>query len=122
MRISNKFRAAGVEVLLSVGAVSATAYSASTVKPYWACLKSGILSKVGTVKPSCTKPAVAIQLSIPGPQGLKGDQGIQGIQGIQGPTGATGPQGIQGATGPQGIQGLPGVASGLTAKTEQFEF
>lgn len=83
-------------MLLSIATISATAYSASTAKPYWACLKSGMLTKVGTSKPTCKKPAVAIQLSTPGAQGPKGDTGLQG------------PAGIQGLPGAQGLQGLPG--------------
>lgn len=96
MRLSKKFLAAGAAVLLSVGAISANAYSASTAKPYWACLKSGILSNVGTTKPRCSKPAVAIQLSTPGAQGLKGAKGAQGIQGIQGIQGVPGERGEAG--------------------------
>jgi hypothetical protein len=110
MRLSNKFLAAGVAVLLSVATISVTAYSASTAKPYWACLKSGMLSKVGTSKPTCTKPAVAIQLSLPGTQGLKGETGNPGLKGD------TGVPGLKGDTG------APGKSGGLIAKTEQFEF
>ena len=49
-----------------------------------------------------------------GPQGIKGDTGAQGSQGLAGPvgerglTGSIGPQGIQGLQGSTGIQGLQG--------------
>ena len=112
MRLSNKFLAATVVVLLSIATISATAYSASASKPYWACLKSGMLTKVGTSKPTCVKPAVVIQLTIPGAQGPKGAEGAQGLQGIQGLPGVAGPQGIQGLPGVAGPQGPKGAAGG----------
>ena len=95
-QLSVRILAFGAVLGLMLGFASSQALSASTVKPYWACLKSGVLSKVGTTKPACTKPAVAIQLTMPGVKGATGPQGIQGLPG------ATGPQGIQGE------RGLPG--------------
>ena len=109
MKTSVRIIAFGAILGLMLGFASSQAISASAAKPYWACLKSGVLSKVGTTKPTCTKPAVAIQLSIPGPQGLRGPTGPQGLQGIQGEVGPQGLQGIQGATGPQGLQGIQGA-------------
>jgi len=125
-QLSVRILAFGAVLGLMLGFASSQALSASTVKPYWACLKSGVLSKVGTTKPACTKPAVAIQLTMPGVKGATGPQGIQGLpgatgpQGIQGLPGATGPQGPQGiqglpgATGPQGIQGERGLPGGFS--------
>ena len=54
---------------------------------------------------------VEISQTIPGPQGLKGDQGIQGPQGLKGDPGIQGPQGLkgdQGEIGPQGPKGDTG--------------
>ncbi|MGA7672348.1 MAG: hypothetical protein WBW04_18140 [Nitrolancea sp.] len=64
---------------------------------YYACLKNGNLSDVGTSAPD----------KCPG-QGTVISWNQQGPQGIPGPTGATGPQGPQGDVGPQGAQGVPG--------------
>ena len=100
---------------------SGIAYSASSPTYYWACLTSGSLTKVGTSKPTCPKPGVAIQLAIQGPagpqglqgvSGLKGEPGVQGAKGdpgAPGPVGAPGPKGEPGAPGPQGT---PGSGSG----------
>ena len=58
-----KLRTIALGSILSIaffGAGAATYGAVST--GYWACLKSGNLSKVGTFKPSCAKGAAAIQL------------------------------------------------------------
>jgi hypothetical protein len=47
-------------------------------------------------------------VSLPGPQGAKGDKGDTGAQGPKGDTGATGPQGPIGLTGPAGPTGATG--------------
>ena len=94
-----KFLTVGVAILVAFATIS-TANSASTAKPYWACLKSGLLTKVGTVKPSCAKPAIAIQLSTAGALGIKGDPGAQGLKGD---TGAQGLPGMKGAPGSGGF-------------------
>lgn len=119
MRLSNGLRLAGVAITIMVAAIPAGAYSATSAEPLWACLKAGTLTKVGTSKPSCDKPGIAIQLSTPGPQGLKGETGAPGPQGLKGETGAPGvsgkagqrgAMGLPGAQGPQGSQGIPGNA------------
>ncbi len=55
-------------------------------------------------------------VTVPGPQGDKGEQGVQGlrgeqgVQGVQGEQGPKGEQGEQGPAGPAGL-GLPGFKS-----------
>ena len=63
-RLTPRFRilaAVLAAVLLSVGVTSAVSASASTPSPpYFACLKAGTLTKVGTTLPACKAPAKRI--------------------------------------------------------------
>jgi len=47
-------------------------------------------------------------VTVPGPQGDKGEQGIQGLRGEQGPAGVDGKDGLPGKDGVDGKDGLPG--------------
>lgn len=89
-KLSVRILAFGAVLGLMLGFATSQAISASPVKPYWACLKSGLLSKVGTTKPTCAKPGAAIQLSTPGPQGVRGLTGPKGAAGPKGDTGEAG--------------------------------
>ncbi len=105
----------GVLLLAAVAAAGAP-----TDTTYYACLKNGRLSEVGTSAPSCAANETGISWSQRGPVGPAGPQGpigLTGATGAQGPTGetgATGATGEPGATGPagpqgeQGVQGVPG--------------
>ena len=60
----------------------------------------------------------ALQASLKGPQGAKGDKGdtgAAGAKGDKGDTGERGPQGLKGDTGPQGPQGEKGEAGAAGA-------
>ena len=118
-----KFLTVGMAILVAFASIS-TANSASTAKPYWACLKSGLLSKVATVKPSCAKPAIAIQLSTAGEKGPNGDPGAQGLKGD---TGAQGLPGMKGAPGSGGFlfestsgETYPALNADILADGQQF--
>ena len=71
-------------------------YSAAIgVHTYQAGLSSkGVLSKVGTVTPTCAAATTVISWNSQGPQGDIGPQGPQGAQGAQGPIGNAGPSGV----------------------------
>ncbi len=84
---------------------------------YYACLKNGNLSDVGTSTPDkCPGNSTVISWNEQGPQGIQGETGPQGPQGDVGPQGPQGVPGPQGPVGPQGATGAQGPAgtSGLT--------
>lgn len=79
-----------------VGAAVATIAVSSAATPtvtYYACLKSGLLSKVSTKATVCPKGYTRISWT------------SQGAAGAQGPIGLTGPQGPAGAKGADGAAG-----------------
>ncbi len=87
---------------------------------YYACLKNGNLSDVGTSVPSkCPGNSAVISWNEQGPQGPQGPQGNVGPQGPQGAVGPAGAQGVPGPQGPSGQQGATGAqgpagASGIS--------
>ena len=110
--------------------------AAGTAQTYYACLKAGALSKVGTTAPTCVSSSKLISWNAVGPTGATGATGAAGATGatgadgastyllaqengyqgtltqwlasLVGPTGATGPQGPAGPTGVAGPQGPAG--------------
>src|SRR4051812_21733786 len=125
-----------IAVLLALSAsfmIGSIASATGTSAPvtYFACLKNGDLSKVGTTASSCPAGSQRIFWDQTGPtgptgspgvkgdtgaQGVKGDTGAQGVQGVQGVKGDTGAQGTPGAKGDTGAAGTPG-AKGETGAT-----
>jgi hypothetical protein len=61
------------------------ALATGTSATYYACLKAGILSKVGTTTPTCGKGSKVISWNSQGPAGPKGQKGSTGPSG-QGPS------------------------------------
>lgn len=86
-------------VLIAGGFVIATAaYAVGANAPisYFACLKGGALSKVGTTSPTgCATGSTIISWN------------SEGSVGPQGPAGAAGPAGPQGPTGPTEVEDRP---------------
>jgi type VI protein secretion system component Hcp len=110
--------AGGLVLLGSVAAMGAS----SSGTTYYACLKNGDLSSVGTSAPECKGKQTLIswnQEGPVGPQGPQGEQGpigVPGAQGEPGPAGEKGEKGDPGATGPVGAQGPAGLdAQGAAA-------
>ena len=101
--------AGGLVLLGSVAAMGAT----SSGTTYYACLKNGNLSNVGTSAPDCKAKQTLISWNQEGPVGP------QGPQGPIGPTGATGDQGEPGPIGPAGATGAPGEQGPAGAKGDQ---
>jgi len=127
--------------VVMAGAIVAVAFTAGlgdslasnatgSSQTYFACLKAGALSKVGTTAPTCVSPAKQISWNSEGPTGNTGATGAIGATGadgannyllaqengyqgtltewlasLVGPTGATGTAGPAGPTGPQGPVG-----------------
>lgn len=80
-------------VAVGAGVLSAGAASSTT---YYACLKSGTLSNVGTTAPKCTSPATQISWNQTGPQGPTGAAGAAGntiLSGTGAPTSTIGAAG-----------------------------
>lgn len=116
--------AATAGALVGFTAMTALAVNAADRSTtYYACLKAGKLSNVGTSSPDCPRNSTEIQWNetgpkgptgatgaqgLPGERGAQGPQGERGSQGEQGPAGAQGPVGEQGPTGPAGPAGAPG--------------
>lgn len=70
-----------------------------------ACAKGGTAAKqLGT---ACSK-ATAVQRTVPGPVGPRGEPGSSGAAGPKGDPGVPGPAGVPGAQGPKGMNGPPG--------------
>jgi hypothetical protein len=68
---------------LTVGATAAVDAGASgSSVTYYACLKSGKLTDVGTSSPTCKSGAALISWSSQGPQGLPGANGTDGTNGV----------------------------------------
>ena len=118
-RIVPAAAAAGGLVLLGSVAAMGASSSGST---YYACLKNGNLSQVGTSAPECKAQETLISWNQEGPVGPQGPQGpigpvgATGAQGEQGPAGEKGDQGDPGAQGPVGAQGPAGLdAQGAAA-------
>jgi hypothetical protein len=64
---------------ITAGATLAvTAGASSTTTTYYACLKSGALSNVGTVAPTCKSPATVISWNQTGPPGPAGNTVLNG--------------------------------------------
>lgn len=83
----------------------------STPKTYYACLKGGLLSKVGTKAVKCPKGSKRISWNSQGAKGDTGEPGVPGapgVQGLQGPAGIAGDLGPIGPAGPQGSRGPAG--------------
>jgi hypothetical protein len=97
-------------LVIATGGISTAATPTVT---YYACLKSGALSLVGTKAPTCPKGATKISWNSVGPKGAAGPAGKDGAAGLQGPAG---PNGLNGLNGLQGLQGIPGIQGpqGLT--------
>jgi len=94
-------------------AVDAGATGSSTT--YYACLKGGKLTAVGTTPPTCSSSSTQISWNSEGAQGATGAAGPQGPAGPQGATGSTGPAGAAGPAGTNGNTVLNG--SGPPAST-----
>lgn len=111
--------ATSIAMILATGSVL-VALGDPAPATYYACLKNGNVSDVGTTAPSsCPGKGTVISWNQQGPQGVPGPMGATGPQGAQGDVGPQGPQGIpgpQGAAGPQGATGAQGPAgtSGVT--------
>ena len=70
----NKWTAAAAAlILVATGGVVAS--QAAATPTYFACVKSGVMSSVGTKKPSCAKGASVISWGAQGPAGAKGPAG-----------------------------------------------
>jgi len=67
-----------VAVTIGVGADAAVTAAASGSTTYFACLKSGKLTSVGTSAPTCASGATQIQWDSPGTPGTPGATGPQG--------------------------------------------
>ena len=64
---------------ITAGATLAvTAGASSTTTTYYACLKSGALSNVGTIAPTCKSPATVISWNQTGPPGPAGNTVLNG--------------------------------------------
>ena len=90
---------------LILGASGIAAYAAKTADDdvFYACLKKGRLTDVGTSKPSKCPKSDIVSWNKQGPTGAPGAQGVPGAkgeQGVQGPQGPQGPEGPQGPAGP----------------------
>jgi hypothetical protein len=101
MQLSKSLRIAVVTAVagaaLAVGISAAvTAGAGDTSTTYYACLRSGRLTGVGTTPPTCKSSATQISWDSVGPQGVAGPQGPAGPQGDPGPQGVAGPQGPAG--------------------------
>ncbi len=68
---------------LAIGAVAVNAGASGTNTVYYACLKSGALTKVGTTSPTCSSGYTKISWNS---QGAPGTPGAAGKQGPPGPT------------------------------------
>lgn len=102
--------AATAGALVGFTAMTAMAVNAADRNTtYYACLKAGKLSNVGTSSPDCPRNSTEIQWNETGPKGPSGATGAQGLPGEQGPQGERGPQGPQGEQGPAGDQGPVGA-------------
>jgi hypothetical protein len=113
MRFTQTLKVVTVSVIataaLTLGATAAvTAGASGTTHTYFACLKSGALSKVGTASPTCPAGATKISWNSQGPVGAAGPKGAAGPAGA---AGATGTQGPAGPTGPSGTTGIFGSAN-----------
>ncbi len=75
-----------------------TQASAATNVTYYACLKAGKLTQVGTTQPTCARSATGISWGSQGPQGPPGTNGTNGAPGPTGSHGPAGPQGPPGTT------------------------
>lgn len=93
---------AGAIVSALVGGLALQSVSAAGTSIYFACLKSGTLSKVGTTRPVCPKGSRNVSWN------QVGVQGPAGVQGAEGAVGPRGPEGLQGPVGPRGLDGLRG--------------
>lgn len=100
--------AGGLVLLGSVAAMGAS----SSGTAYYACLKNGDLSSVGTSAPVCKGKQTLISWNQEGPVGPQGPQGEQGPIGVPGAPGAQGQPGAAGEKGEKGDPGTPG-ADGL---------
>ena len=107
MTISKRalFIGVGLSVLtvgLGLGAVDADPSDPT----YYACLKNGSLSAVGTAPPKCPTGASLISWNQSGPPGAPGPAG---------------PAGQPGAEGEQGAQGVPGEPGVVTAVASSYQ-
>jgi hypothetical protein len=71
--------AIGGAVLAAAFTTIALAGASSTNTVYYACLKSGNLTKVGTKAPTCVAPATRISWNSTGPRGVVGPPGPVGL-------------------------------------------
>jgi hypothetical protein len=107
MKIQNTKLVAAAGALLLIGGISIAATAASNSSTtYYACLKDGNLSKVGTKAPKCLKGSTRISWNSKGPEGAAGPAGAAGAIGATGAAGAAGATGSIGATGVAGTNGL----------------
>ena len=68
--------AAAALILVATGGVVAS--QAAATPTYYACVKSGVMSSVGTKKPSCAKGSSMISWGAQGPAGPRGSAGQSG--------------------------------------------
>ena len=77
-----------VALLLGASGVAASATSSPSAHPtYYACLKSGKLTQVGSVKPTCRSGSSLISWNAAGPSGPSGPSGPTGTSGTNGVNG-----------------------------------
>jgi hypothetical protein len=104
--------AAIIGAVLALG-VSLGVEAVASGTTYYACLKGGKLTQVGTTSPTCPAGATVISWD------------EQGTQGVQGPTGPQGPAGPQGSSDTQYTAGNAWAATvndGATVDLPQLPF
>lgn len=82
---------------------------------FYACLRKGELSQVGTDVPTCRKGKV-VRWNVRGEPGVQGPTGATGAVGPAGPAGVDGAPGTQGATGAVGPVGPRGPEGAVGAQ------
>lgn len=106
MKIQGNKLVAAAGALLLIGGISIAASAASNTTTYFACLKDGNLTKVGTKAPKCLKGSTRISWNSKGADGAAGPAGAIGQIGATGIAGLNGSNGSVGATGAAGANGL----------------
>src|ERR1700722_6647912 len=98
--------------VFAAGAVAINAGATGTNTVYYACLKSGALTKVGATSPTCASGYTKISWNSSGPAGPAGARGAKGAQGATGPAGPVGPSGTAGIFGTNINSSFQGQGSG----------
>lgn len=116
MEISTSKVIAAAGALLLIGGISIAASAASNTTTYFACLKDGNLTKVGTKAPKCLKGSTRISWNSKGADGAAGPAGATGATGAVGATGLSGLNGSSGSVGATGAAGSNGLSEGFQAR------